>query len=41
MSHIVSCDKFVIFIDYDQNLFGGKINSFVQKVTSMAERTKM
>ena len=41
MSHIVSCDEFVIFIDYDQNLFGGKINSFVQKVTSMAEWTKM
>ena len=40
ISHIVSCDEFVIFIDYDNNLFGDKIKSFIQKVTSMTERTK-
>ena len=41
ISHIVSCDEFVTFIDYDKNLFSDKIESFVQKVTSMAERTAM
>ena len=41
ISHIVSCDEFVTFIDYDKNLFSDKIKSFVQKVTSMAERTEM
>ena len=41
ISHIVSCDEFVTFIDYDKNLLSDKIKSFVQKVTSMAERTVM
>ena len=32
LTHLVSCDEFVIFISYDKKIFGDKIQQFVQDI---------
>ena len=32
LTHIVSCDEFVIFVSYDKKVFGDKIQQFVQDI---------
>ena len=36
LTHLVSCDEFVIFISYDKKIFGDKIQQFVQDIIKEA-----
>ena len=38
-SHLVSCNHFVIFIDYDKYLYGDEIQEFVQKIIKESQKS--
>ena len=41
ITHIVSCDEFVIFISYNKSSFGDKIQKFVQDVIKTSQRSSL
>ena len=40
-SHLVSCNHFVIFIDYDKYLYGDEIQEFVQKIIKESQKSSL
>ena len=40
-SHLVSCNHFVIFIDYEKYLYGDEIQEFVQKIIKESQKSSL
>ena len=40
-SHLVLCNHFVIFIDYDKYLYGDKNQEFVQKIIKESQKSSL
>ena len=40
-SHLVLCNHFVIFIDYDKYLYGDKNQEFVQKIIKESQQSSL
>ena len=39
LTHMVSCDDFVIFVSYDNKNFEGRIQQFIQEIIKEAQRS--
>ena len=41
LTHIVSCDEFVIFVSYDKKVYGDKIQQFVQDIIKVVRKSDL
>ena len=41
LSHLAGCDSFTIFVSYDKENFGDRIQQFIQKIIKEAQRSEL
>ena len=41
LTHVVSCDDFIVLVSYDKKTFGGRIQQFIREITKEAQRSDL
>ena len=41
LTHLVSCDDFVIFVSYDKKHFGGRIQQFIRAIIKEPQKSDL
>ena len=41
LTHLVSCDDFIILVSYDKKVFGGRVQQFIREIIKEAPRSDL